>query len=76
VILAAMAALVETGPGRWSLDAARGRIRRGTGWAIVALALGAAGSDLALRLASKPRPEHETGVQREEKAKQELLQAA
>ncbi len=50
VIVAALAALVEAGPGRWSLDSARGRVRRGTGWALTALALGAVGSELAVRV--------------------------
>ena len=50
VIVAALAALVEAGPGRWSLDSARGRVRRGTRWTLAALALGALGSELAVRL--------------------------
>lgn len=61
VILAAVAALAETGPGPISVDALRGRERRGTRWAIAALGAGAIGSALAMRLSHRqeqpaPRP--------------------
>jgi putative oxidoreductase len=51
VLLAAAAvALTETGPGRPSLDDALGIDRDyGPGWALAALAAGAAGSELAMR---------------------------
>ena len=75
VILAALAALVDLGPGRWSVDAARGRIRRGSGWAIAALALGAVGSDLAIRIGGKLPPEHKA-VKRDENAPEQELQRA
>jgi putative oxidoreductase len=48
VLLAAMFALTEAGPGRLSLDAATGRERRGTAWALAALATGAVGSHLVI----------------------------
>ena len=44
VLLAAVFGLTENGPGRWSVDAHRGRERWGTGWALAALAPGAAGA--------------------------------
>jgi putative oxidoreductase len=43
VLIAALAALAETGPGSPSIDAARGRERHGPKWALLALALGIAG---------------------------------
>jgi putative oxidoreductase len=51
VLIAAVLALAETGPGRPSLDAALGRERSGPGWALAALALGAAGAAGAHKLA-------------------------
>jgi len=44
VLIASLFALVESGPGAVSLDAARGRVRNGFGWAFAALAAGAAAS--------------------------------
>ena len=44
VLLAALFDIVDSGPGRLSLDAARGSERKGFGWAATALALGAASS--------------------------------
>ena len=44
VLLAAIFALTENGPGDWSVDSKLGRSRWGTGWAFAALAAGAAGS--------------------------------
>ena len=52
VLLAALFELVDGGPGRLSLDAARGRVRKGLGWATLSLAAGAAGA-LAARSASE-----------------------
>jgi putative oxidoreductase len=51
VILATLAGLVETGPGRWSVDAALGRVRHGTWWALGALGAGALGSVALARAA-------------------------
>jgi putative oxidoreductase len=48
VMLATLAALADTGPGRLSLDAARGRSRRGTGWALAELAAAGAVSQLVV----------------------------
>ena len=76
VILGALAVLVETGPGRWSIDAARGRIRRGSGWALGALALGAAGSELAIRLGSSTGTEPTSEKSGERAGKAELREAA
>jgi putative oxidoreductase len=71
VLLAAVFGLTENGPGPWSLDGVLGRERWGTGWALAALAAGAAGSASVLgaaRLedvdepAEEPAPEPEPAV--------------
>jgi len=57
VLIAAALALVEVGPGGLSLDAARGRERSGSGWALAALlagGLGALGAQLAAAAAPAP----------------------
>ena len=52
-----MIALAEVGPGKLSLDHALGKERSGPGWALAALALGAAGAAGAHLLAeSAPAP--------------------
>jgi putative oxidoreductase len=51
VLLAAVFGLTENGPGDWSVDAALGKDRWGTGWAVAALAAGAAGSAVTLAAA-------------------------
>src|SRR5215208_43642 len=56
VVLAAPGASAELGPGSWSLDAALGTEKNGTGWGVAALALGAAGSALALRSRTPEAP--------------------
>jgi putative oxidoreductase len=48
VLIAAVAAIVEAGPGKLSLDGARGRIKWGRGWALAALAAGVIGSTIAI----------------------------
>ncbi len=60
VLIAAAAALAETGPGSPSVDDARGRSLQGTKWALLALALGAAGSFGADQVSARvPAPEPE-----------------
>jgi putative oxidoreductase len=57
VLIAAALMLVEAGPGGLSLDAARGRERSGSAWALAALltgALGAIGAHLAAAAAPIP----------------------
>jgi putative oxidoreductase len=57
VLIAAALALVEVGPGGLSLDAALGRERSGSGWALAALltgAVGALGAHLAVAGQSAP----------------------
>jgi putative oxidoreductase len=57
VLIAAALAIAEVGPGPLSLDAARGKQRYGSGWAIAALiagAIGAAGAHLSA--ARQPAP--------------------
>ena len=58
VLIAAVLALVEAGPGRLSLDAARGSERRGASWALAALAGGALGSAAVLELARRDAAAH------------------
>jgi putative oxidoreductase len=57
VLIAAAIALVEVGPGKLSLDVARGRERSGSGWALAALlagGLGALGAHQAAAAAAVP----------------------
>ena len=44
MLIAAVLALAEVGPGELSLDHALGQERTGPGWAVLALALGVAGA--------------------------------
>ena len=52
VLIAAVLALAEVGPGKLSLDHALGRERSGPGWALAAAAVGAAGAAGAHQLAA------------------------
>jgi len=57
VLIGAVIALTEAGPGALSLDAALGKERSGTGWGLAALLLGGAGAIGAHLLAgSQPAP--------------------
>src|SRR4051812_41542385 len=56
VLIAAMVALAESGPGKPSVDAAQFPRMKGTGWALTALAAGAAGSYLATEYFNAPAP--------------------
>jgi putative oxidoreductase len=47
-LIAALAAIVECGPGSLSVDHALGIERRGSGWALAAVAAGALGSAVAI----------------------------
>ena len=63
VLIAAVLALAEVGPGELSLDAALGQERSGPGWALAALALGAAGALGAHQVAkSSPAPPQPTAT--------------
>lgn len=55
VLIAAVVALAEVGPGELSLDAALGRERSGPGWALAALTLGVAGA-LGAHIAAESQP--------------------
>jgi putative oxidoreductase len=59
VIIGTVLAIAETGPGPISLDAALGKERSGTGWALAALATGAGGAAVLLRDWERPAPEPE-----------------
>jgi putative oxidoreductase len=56
VLIAAMLALAESGPGKPSVDAALFPRMKGTGWALLALAAGTAGSYLATEYLNEPAP--------------------
>ena len=54
VLTAALLGLAKAGPGRWSLDHARGKERSGLLWMAIALASGVAGSVAAAASAQPP----------------------
>jgi putative oxidoreductase len=56
VLIAAMVALAESGPGKPSFDAAVFPRMKGTGWALLALGAGVAGSYLATEHFNEPAP--------------------
>jgi putative oxidoreductase len=56
VLIAAMVALAESGPGKPSIDAALFPRMKGTGWALLALGAGVAGSYLATEHFNEPAP--------------------
>ncbi|WP_228389235.1 DoxX family protein [Cumulibacter manganitolerans] len=58
-LITALAALVESGPGKLSLDHALGIERRGTGWALGAVALGVAASTATTQLSRRLATQHE-----------------
>jgi putative oxidoreductase len=57
VLIAALVALIDAGPGELSVDAALGRDEWGPGWALGGLALGAAASSAAIAMGKRaPAP--------------------
>jgi putative oxidoreductase len=56
VLIAALVALAESGPGKPSVDAAAFPKLKGAGWALFALAAGVAGSYLATEYFNEPEP--------------------
>lgn len=74
VLIAATLLLVEAGPGRLSLDAARGRERSGSGWALAALVTGALGA-LGAHMAAAAAPAPPTAEQDADTAVQEAQPA-
>jgi putative oxidoreductase len=66
VLIAAALALAEVGPGALSLDAARGRERSGSGWALAALAVGALGAIGSYAAAAAQPTSVETGPEETE----------
>jgi putative oxidoreductase len=61
VVIAAVLAIAELGPGPVSLDAALGAERKGVGWALAALIAGVGGSAVLLRDWERPAPAPESG---------------
>jgi putative oxidoreductase len=61
VLIAAAATLVDAGPGTPSVDAAFGRDEWGPGWALGALAVGAAASTLAIEMGRRGAALQPTG---------------
>jgi putative oxidoreductase len=61
VIIGTVLAITEVGPGPLSLDAALGRERSGTGWALAALVAGVGGSAVLLRDWERPAPTPDGG---------------
>ena len=55
-LIAAVAMIVEQGPGPVSLDAVLGTERKGAGWAVAALALGAAASAASIEAGRRNAP--------------------
>lgn len=68
VLLGVVFAITDVGPGSWSLDAARGRRQRGTGWALAQLALAAAGSQAAIAYGERQRDEPGASARQSEPA--------
>jgi putative oxidoreductase len=60
-LIAALAALVQCGPGGLSVDRALGIEKRGSGWALAAIAAGAAGSAVVIKSGHQEQaePEHQ-----------------
>ncbi len=56
VLIAAVVALAEVGPGGFSVDSARGRERKGSGAALLALLLGVGASTAAIELGRRNTP--------------------
>ncbi|HEX4521791.1 MAG TPA: DoxX family protein [Gaiellaceae bacterium] len=56
VLISALLALVESGPGNLSVDAARGRVRSGAGWAAFAFGAGSLGAYAVELLAERGTP--------------------
>jgi putative oxidoreductase len=54
VLIASLAALVEIGPGSPSVDRVLGNERKGSAWALAAIAAGAAGSQLVIEAGRQP----------------------
>jgi putative oxidoreductase len=70
VLLAAVFAISDAGPGKWSLDDELGIRWSGPGWAIGQLAAGAIGSSVALAIAERqpppPAPAEQAAAQSEQ----------
>jgi putative oxidoreductase len=56
VVGAVSAVMAAMGPGRYSVDALRGKVRKGWGWALLAVLFGAANSTALLAASYRPEP--------------------
>ncbi len=63
VLIAAVAAIVDAGPGKLPLDAARGRERWGAGWALASVTAGAAGAAFVLSRRESEPPASDEGTE-------------
>jgi putative oxidoreductase len=73
VLIAAALAIAEVGPGPLSLDAARGKERTGSGWALAALLAGAVGAAGA-HFYSEAQPEPEAAAEKPSQQAPDSLQ--
>lgn len=62
VLIGALVALTDAGPGRLSLDHARGKVHNGPLWAALALAAGLGGSAAVLAAAESAQPATEPSI--------------
>jgi putative oxidoreductase len=76
VLIATMFAIAESGPGKPSIDAAMFPRMKGTGWALLALAAGVAGSYLATEHFNEPAPAVPATTAAEDEARFSREQAA
>jgi putative oxidoreductase len=56
VVGAVSAVMAAMGPGRYSVDALRGKVRKGWGWALLAILFGVANSTALLATSYRPEP--------------------
>jgi len=75
LIIAAVFAIAETGPGKPSVDSAAFPKLKGTGWALAALAAGVAGSYLATEYFNEPEPTPTPSAADEARVQREAAEA-
>jgi putative oxidoreductase len=75
VLIAALLAIVDGGPGRLSVDRALGIEETGTGWAAFSLAAGALGSTLAIEAGGRQQRSEEPSGEEAAQAAAETTKA-